>query len=184
MSFRKLLIGGAGIAIVFGFTITLGWAVIETGISMTSEHEFCSSCHSHKPIGTSYRASEHGGNNPAGWRATCSDCHINHDNALTYLWVKAVHGVVDPTMELLKDSYDIDWHGNRERRREYVYDSGCLKCHKYLDEASQGSAQAFRPHRTYFSGEESDLQCVDCHQHVGHDNLGLHLQEHGWEKKQ
>jgi cytochrome c-type protein NapC len=102
-----------------GIGVAASWALMDTMIHATGDDAFCSSCHSHVPIGASYRESPHGGNNATGWRASCSQCHIPHDNSLHYLWVKGVHGVVDPTMELLKDSYDIDWHGNRERREEY-----------------------------------------------------------------
>ena len=161
-----------------GVLVAASWAAMDTMIHATGDHEFCSSCHSHAPIGSSYRADLHGGNNPSGWRASCSDCHIPQDNALHYLWVKGIHGVVDPTMELLKDPYDIDWHGNRERRAEYVYDSGCLGCHLRLEETSQANPKAFLPHRRYFSSE--DLTCVECHKQTGHASLGQHLEAMGW----
>ena len=173
----------AVIAAVIGLFAIFSWAAIDTGIHLTGDYEFCTSCHSHKPIGTSYRESIHGGNNSAGWRASCSDCHISHSNSFSYLWVKGVHGVVDPTMELIKEPLDIDWHGNREHRESYVYDSGCMNCHKFLKQASEANAKAFRPHRKYFNEEEAGLTCVGCHENVGHKNLGLHLVEHGWEKK-
>jgi len=168
---------------VIGLFVGLSWAAVDTMIHATGDHEFCASCHSHKPIGTSYREDLHGGNNSVGWRASCSDCHIPHDNAIHYLWVKGIHGVVDPTMEVIKDPLDIDWHGNREHRERYVYDSGCLKCHKYLEQSSEANAKSFRPHRKYFIGSEPGLSCVGCHKHVGHSNLGIHLEQHGWEKK-
>lgn len=164
-----------------GLGVAGSWAVMDTMIHATGDHAFCSSCHSHEPIGASYRESLHGGNNDAGWRASCSQCHIPHDNALHYLWVKGVHGVVDPTMELLKDSYAIDWHGNRQRREEYVYDSGCLSCHLYLKDTSQGNPKAFRPHRKYFA-DPKELSCVSCHEHVGHARLGYHLEAMGWQR--
>ena len=169
-----LLAAGAGVA--------ASWALVDTVIHATGDHAFCTGCHSHQPIGSSYRESLHGGNNPVGWRASCSDCHIPHDNALHYLWVKGIHGVVDPTMEILKDPYDIDWHGNRARRQEYVYDSGCLSCHLYLEQTSQANPKAFLPHRRYFSSQ--DLTCVECHQHVGHSRLGQHLEAMGWRKNE
>ncbi len=166
----------------FAIAVAASWAVVDTVIHATGDHEFCTACHSHAPIGSSYREDLHGGNNPSGWRASCSDCHIPRDNALHYLWVKGIHGVVDPTMEILKDSHAIDWHGNRERRAEYVYDSGCLGCHRYLEEKSEANSKAFLPHRRYFSSE--DLTCVECHPQVGHARLGHHLEAMGWRQKE
>lgn len=184
---RKSLLKFSAVCVVLGAFATLSWAVFDTTIHATGDYEFCTSCHSHAPIGSSFREDIHGGNNPAGWRATCSQCHIPHDNAFHYLWVKGIHGVVDPTMEILKEPHEIDWHSNRERREHYVYDSGCLQCHKYLRQASDANRKSFRPHRKYFTAIESrqtdaDLTCVGCHKHVGHANLGTHLQAMGWEK--
>lgn len=164
-----------------GFAMAASWAIVDTAIHATGEHEFCSSCHSHQPIGSSYVEDIHGGNNSSGWRASCSDCHIPQDNVVHYLWVKGIHGVVDPAMELLKDPYDIDWHGNRQRRGDYVYDSGCLKCHVNLQRQTESNSKAFLPHRRYFRNSE-DLQCVECHKHVGHSNLGSHLEAMGWQQ--
>ena len=65
---------------VLGIGAAVSWMVMDTMIHATGDHEFCSSCHSHAPIGASYREDVHGGNNPAGWRATCSQCHIPQDN--------------------------------------------------------------------------------------------------------
>lgn len=177
----RILLRCCALVAVLGLGVMASWAMVDTVIHATGDHEFCSSCHSHEPIGASYRESLHGGNNPDGWRASCSHCHIPQGNALHYLWVKGVHGVVDPTMEIIKDSYDIDWHGNRERRAEYVYDSSCMSCHLYLQEKSEGNPAAFRPHRRYFQAPESS-SCVDCHEHVGHARLGYHLENMGWKK--
>jgi cytochrome c-type protein NapC len=173
----------AAFAALAGIAVAASWAVVDTGIHMTADDEFCSSCHSHAPIGSSYREDLHGGNNPTGWRATCSQCHIPHDNSLHYLWVKGIHGVVDPTMELLKDPLDIDWHAHRELRERYVYDSACLSCHKTLATTSLNNHKAFLPHRDYFA-DPSARKCVSCHKHVGHKDLGNHLKAMGWEIKQ
>jgi cytochrome c-type protein NapC len=166
-----------------GIGSAIAWAVVDTMIHATGDHEFCSSCHSIAPMGAAYREDVHGGNNPAGWRATCSQCHISHKSSLHYLLVKGKHGLVDPLMEVIKDPYDIDWHGNRERRSEYVYDSGCLSCHQYLEQQTEGNRMAIRSHRRYFEDPDK-RQCVDCHENVGHHRLGYHLEQMGWEKPQ
>ena len=170
-----LLLGGLGLG------VALSWAAMDTMIHATGDDKFCGSCHSMAPISASYREDLHGGNNAAGWRAACSQCHIPQDNALHYLVVKGFHGVVDPTMELLKDTHDIDWHGNRERREDYVYDSGCLSCHLYLQEQTTDNRRAQRSHKRYFS-DPDDYSCVECHENVGHARLEYHLEDMGWEK--
>ncbi|QFU76811.1 cytochrome C [Halioglobus maricola] len=177
VKFLKIALVLAGL----GLGVAASWAVMDTMIHATGDDAFCGSCHSLEPMSAAYREDLHGGNNEAGWRATCSQCHIPQGNALKYLWVKGMHGIVDPTMELLKDPYDIDWHGNRERRTEFVYDSGCLSCHLYLQEATEGNRRAFRSHRRYFN-DPDDYSCVECHENVGHNRLGYHLEEMGWPK--
>lgn len=164
-----------------GVGMVASWAVLDTAFHATADYEFCTSCHAYGPIAAAYREDTHGGNNPVGFRAACNDCHLPHDNALHYFLVKAKHGVVDPTMELLKEPHEVDWHGIRERREEFVYDSGCLECHKYLQEATEGSRMAFRAHRRYFD-KPGTRTCVSCHENVGHHRLGYHLEEMGWKK--
>jgi cytochrome c-type protein NapC len=167
-----------------GLFAVISWAVIDTGLHATGDFEFCTSCHdTMAPLASSYKQALHGGNNAQGWRAQCVDCHLPHDNAFHHLAIKMKHGLVDPYMELTKDTYDIDWHGNRERRESYVYDSGCLSCHKYLDTQSQANSKAFRPHREYFRGDSGKV-CVSCHEHVGHLELGKHLESKGWRVSQ
>ncbi len=169
------------VAIVLGIGVATSWAAMDTMIHHTSDDAFCTNCHSHQPIGTSYRESLHGGNNAQGWRATCAQCHIPHDNSLHYLWVKTVHGIRDPLVELVTDPYDIDWHAHREKREHYVYDSACMGCHKNLEGRSLANSKAFLPHRDYFA-QPDEHKCVSCHKHVGHNALGNHLEAMGWRK--
>lgn len=164
---------------VLGVGVIASWAALDTAFHMTGDYEFCTSCHGYEPIARAYREDVHGGNNPSGVRAACNDCHLPRDNSLHYFWVKARHGIVDPTMALLKAPHDIDWHGIRERREEFVYDSSCLNCHKYLQQVTEGNRKAFRAHRRYFE-DPDDYSCVECHEHVGHNRLGFHLEKSGW----
>ena len=179
--FNKRLILVPSLLAAFGFAAIISWAALDTAFHATGDYEFCTSCHAYEPIARAYREDTHGGNNPVGVRAACNDCHLPHDNALHYFWVKAKHGVVDPAMELIKEPHEIDWHAIRGRREEFVFDSGCLNCHKYLREATESNRMAFRAHRKYFSGE-TDRHCVSCHEHVGHNRLGYHLENSGWSK--
>ena len=179
----KLVVKIILIALCLVLFVCLGWAAMDTTIHKTSDYEFCLSCHSHKPIGTSYFESLHGGNNNAGWRATCSSCHIDQTNSFTYLWVKGTHGLIDPPAEYLHATKEreIDWHEHRKKRESYVFDSGCVSCHKLLEERSESNQKAFIPHRNYFNNNTIGKTCVSCHTSVGHAALGNHLREQGWE---
>ncbi len=177
---KRLLTVCAGLAAAGIFAVA-SWAVLDTAFHATGDYEFCTSCHGYEPIAAAYRENPHGGNNEFGFRAACNDCHLPHDNALHYFVVKARHGIVDPTMSLLKEPHEIDWHAIRERREEFVYDSGCLECHQYLLEATEGNKRAFRSHKRYF-GDPDDYSCVECHDDAGHSRLDFHLEQHGWPK--
>ena len=100
---------------VVGIGAILSWAALDTAFHATGDYEFCTSCHGYEPIARAYREDTHGGNNAFGVRAACNDCHLPHDNSLHYFWVKAKHGIVDPTMALIKEPHEIDWHGNVAR---------------------------------------------------------------------
>ena len=55
---------------------------VETGIEVTSRATFCGSCHSMEPMVNSYRDNSHGGDNPRGITAACTDCHVSHENLM------------------------------------------------------------------------------------------------------
>ncbi len=163
-----LLVGGAG-----GAMLIIGTVI---AVEKTSGVEFCSSCHSMTPMVKSYKISVHGGNNTQGLTAKCSDCHLPHDNIFNYMRQKIASGNHDLVMELFADISKIDWNEKRKHREKYVYDSGCMKCHKNLEGNHGGNHKAFIAHKDYFMGT-SGKKCVSCHEHVGHKNLGLYLKK-------
>lgn len=160
--------------VILGVVMAGSWALMETAIGRTSDFEFCTSCHSMVPMGKSYEQDVHGGNNVDGTRAECTQCHLPHESQIDYLLAKARTGTHDIWAELTKDTDTIDWRSMRERREEYVHDSGCLHCHSQLQRATEGNNKAFVAHRPYFLGE-TDKHCVSCHEHVGHHQLGEYL---------
>ncbi|HFC10528.1 MAG TPA: cytochrome C [Chloroflexi bacterium] len=148
----------------------VAWMVVDTGIEATAHAAFCGTCHVMQPMVAAYHDSVHGGNNPYGVAAQCSDCHVNHSNAFAYLVSKSESGIHDTWIALVMDEFTLDWQANRERRAEYVYDSGCLQCHTNL----QSIAAGHDAHAKYFDGL-IDAKCVDCHPGVGHENLNKYL---------
>jgi cytochrome c-type protein NapC len=126
------------------------------------------------PAAAAYRADLHGGASSHGVIAVCTSCHLPHDGPARYLIAKARTGLHDVWVELTTDSREIDWLGMRERREHFVYDSGCLTCHKALETATRSNSRAFVAHKPYFLGQ-IEKQCVSCHPAVGHANLEVYL---------
>ncbi|MGI9203750.1 MAG: NapC/NirT family cytochrome c, partial [Woeseiaceae bacterium] len=87
---RKWLLGiplGGIIAFALG-AIALG--MTNYVLHETSTTEFCYVCHSHENfIKPEYEASSHF-SNISGVRASCSDCHLPHDNWFELVWTKMV----------------------------------------------------------------------------------------------
>jgi cytochrome c-type protein NapC len=150
----------------------VSWMAIETGIEISSHADFCGVCHAMEPMVDSYHDSIHGGNNPRGIMAACTDCHVSHENVFTHFAGKAQSGTHDAWVTLTRDESTLDWQAKRAEHNDYVYDSGCLTCHRNLEAAT--ADKSF--HDNYFNGN-LDAQCVDCHAEVGHDNLNKYLLE-------
>lgn len=164
-----LFIGG----FVFPFA---SWLVADEFISATSDYDFCVGCHSMKPMNASYLQDIHGGNSSHGVQVGCTDCHLDHSSSAAYFIDKARTGIHDVYVEYVRGADDIDWVEKLNHRTRFVHDSGCLECHANLERATMANNKAFVAHRPYFLGETSK-QCVECHEHVGHNNIVSYLKE-------
>lgn len=170
MKHRKKAFKFVGIVVGLFVIAVASWMVLETGVEITSHADFCGVCHAMTPMVASYKASMHGGNNPRGIMAPCTDCHVSHENVFTHFLGKAKSGTHDVWVTLTRDEIARDWQALRNRREEYVYDTGCLTCHRNLKAATSGKEM----HTNYFGGV-TDTQCVTCHEEVGHSNLNKYL---------
>ncbi len=168
---KKILYWGYGL-LGFFLLVTVSWMVVETSIEVSSHADFCIVCHAMEPMVMSYRDSVHGGNNPRGVMAACTDCHTSHTNVISQLYTKARSGTHDVWVTLTRDEATLDWQAKREEHNAYVYDSGCLSCHRNLETVTAGKGE----HAKYFAGLV-DSQCVDCHEGVGHENLNMYILE-------
>lgn len=164
----------------FGLLLACVLGLVSLGISLigaevvkaTGDEQFCGACHEMKPMVEAYRHDIHGGSNRVGFKAECADCHLPHDNAFNYLLKKATSGLNDVYKVTLTDTSKIDWLGKRERREEFVYDSGCLSCHQGLLEktvASNPKSLEMHGHYQKRQQEGEALQCVSCHLTIGHN---------------
>ena len=169
VSGKKILYVVGGL-VAASLLAAVAWMAVDTGIEATSQPAFCGVCHVMQPMVAAYHDSVHGGNNPYGVAAKCTDCHTDHRNAFTLLMSKTQSVLHDTWIALTMDEFALDWQANRERRDEYVYDAGCLQCHSNLQSIAAGHGA----HAKYFSGI-IDAKCVDCHQGVGHEGLNKYL---------
>jgi cytochrome c-type protein NapC len=147
-----------------------GWILTEGVVQATSGRDFCTTCHSMEPFAQTYDQDVHGGHNSGGVAASCVDCHLPHESPGGTLVAKVRTGIHDGLAELVSVFKEPDWIGNLDRRAEYVYDSGCLKCHSRLENAPEDNPTAAMAHQGYFQGG-LNLMCVSCHPHVGHKDL-------------
>ncbi len=153
--------------------LTLGVAQF---IYVTGNDKFCSSCHVMEPMWAAYKQDTHGGANKAGFKAECAACHLPHDNILKYTFQKAVTGTYELAVNTFGNPEKIDWQERRKERAQFVFDSGCLHCHGELEKVASTNQKAFLAHRDYFA-KNINKKCVECHENVGHKDLGLHLRK-------
>lgn len=139
----------------------------------TASYKTCSMCHTMEPMIQSYKADIHGGKNPRGLQADCVTCHLPGDSLGSYLLGKIKISAHDAWAELTYDKSKIDWHAKRKEAKHFVYDTGCLSCHKNLQN-STSAGKAFLAHKDYFD-KKTTKTCVECHEQVGHDSLGIYL---------
>lgn len=170
---KKGLLAAVLVLVVVPLGMTTSWMITEAALETTSGPDFCATCHTMEPFARTFRQDVHGGRNPRGLAAQCTDCHLRHDNVASYLWTKARFGLHDVWAQLTYDLNAIDWQSGLAHRERYVFDSGCLTCHRELENA-RGNSPAFVAHRPYFLGE-IDKQCVTCHAQVGHSGLAAAL---------
>jgi len=172
VSVKKLILFVLCIGALIGFLSSYTTAVI---VEKTAGKEFCAQCHTMEPMAQAYSMDVHGGNNKQGIVVKCVECHLPHNTLIGYLFEKSKTGIHDVWAELTYDKSKINWEEKRKHRSTFTYDSGCLKCHENLQDATMGSPKAFIAHKDYFLNKTK--KCVECHKNVGHQNLGHYLKK-------
>lgn len=150
--------------IIIGLVVSLFAAEV---IERTSGKAFCSSCHSMQAVSQAYSEGPHGGKNRLGFAARCVDCHLPQDSVFHYLRAKAYFGAKDVLGEIFW-AKSFDWIANLEKRGEFTFTSGCLKCHD-LKTMQYNIPKAFPAHKEFLSGKVGS--CIQCHENVGHKNI-------------
>jgi len=164
---RKFILVIILLAVIAPVIAMASWMGVQYAFERTSDAPFCTDCHAMKPMGETFKLSVHGGNNRVGFTAECNDCHLPHNNVFNYFLTKARMGSNDLLTQLTGEPEKIDWIAKLEHRDQYVYDSGCLKCHKNLKDSVPWV------HESYFAGGMDS--CLACHEDIAHPGLAERL---------
>ena len=155
------------LVLLIGFVI--GIAVMLSGnkvMEETSTDEFCEKCHVHPHATDSWKLSTHH-DNESGINVHCVECHLP-PKGHGYLVEKAKLGMKDLYGYLFKDTADFNWDSKStvEKAQHFVYKSSCVNCHANLFPLTL-SKEGQDAH-LYYSQNENDLHCINCHLQVGH----------------
>ncbi|UJF17282.1 NapC/NirT family cytochrome c [Vibrio sp. SS-MA-C1-2] len=152
-------------------------------IHKLSSNEFCSSCHTMEPMAETFKLSVHGGNNAQGFVAECVDCHLPKSNIIEELYVKGTSGTRHLWGEYVLGMKQLDYEELHPKRTEYVYDSGCVNCHKDLErralKATADGKVSDWTHNLAFKNKAEDPQwkCSSCHYDIAHPHLEKNMRE-------
>lgn len=151
--------------------IGFGLGVIATiyshkAIEATSTNKFCEICHVHPHVFDSWKLSTHY-DTKSGIQVGCVECHLPPKGE-GYLKEKIRLGIKDVYGYLFKDSADYNWEAKRtiEKAQHFTFQASCVKCHPNLFPRNL-SKEGMEAH-LYYSMNEKDLLCLNCHIDVGH----------------
>jgi len=167
---RKKLLLVIFIGFVLGILVTL---FSNKAIEATSTNESCEMCHVHPHSTDSWRLSDHY-DTESGVKTDCVECHLP-PKGQGYLPAKIKAGAHSIYHYVFKDSADYNWEfkSTLEGAQHHVFKESCIHCHENLFPLTL-SKEGQDAH-LYYSQNEDDLRCINCHLHVGHyDPNALH----------
>ena len=83
---------------------------------------------------------------------------------------RSYNGIKEFSITAIGADEKIDWYEKLNHKKDYVYDSGCLKCHQDITKINSKNEMQNTMHKRYLD-YANELKCVSCHTHVGHDGL-------------
>jgi len=154
---------------VFLIGLILGVAVMissHQAVEATSTDEFCNKCHVHPHVFDSWKLSTHT-QNKGGVLVHCVECHLP-PKGHGYLVEKTKLGLRDLYGYLFKDTADFNWEAKStlENARHFVFNKSCIECHANLFPITL--SKKGQDAHLYYTQNEKDLQCINCHLQVGH----------------
>jgi nitrate/TMAO reductase-like tetraheme cytochrome c subunit len=170
---RKVLLGTTvGASLFFMIVGVIFWGGFNTAMEATNTLEFCISCHEmEENVYREYTETIHY-NNPAGVRATCSDCHVPRP------WVHKVVRKIQATNELFHkalgsidtpekfDAKRLTLARNVWRTMKATDSRECRNCHDFT--TMDPEKQQPRARKQHMNAMEAGNTCIDCHKGIAH----------------
>lgn len=172
-----------GLFILIGMLIALG--IAETFHKIGND-KFCGGCHVMTPMVETWKKSVHGGNNDKGVAAECASCHTDYSSSTAYTYTKVKAGIRDVFNYKFHTPTEDYFLNENNDNRSYVYDSGCLKCHKKIAESPEVKQSTRNIHAGYFENKESNdrMRCGSCHKaEIAHPGLEELLKTKGFSEE-
>lgn len=169
---RKRLLLVIFIGFILGIAITL---LSYKTIKYTSTNESCAICHVHPHVFDSWKLSVHH-DTRVGIRINCVDCHLPPEGQ-GYLPEKIKASARDLYGYLFKDSADYNWElkSTLDYAKHHVFKESCVHCHQNLFPLTL--TKKGQDAHLYYTQNEEELRCINCHLHVGHyDPNALHAE--------
>jgi cytochrome c nitrite reductase small subunit len=147
----------------FPFLIALLTAVVALGLFVYvtdapayagDAPETCNNCH---VMDAQYENWAHG---PHQDWAKCTDCHLPHENPISYYLEKGRQGMKD-TYAFTTGNIPVAIRASQETKA--IVQANCIECHEAAVEEIMAGSQPF------------DRYCWDCHRGVAHGSRGISI---------
>ena len=161
------------VGVILGVVVAVIFSIITASkIIATGKADFCRSCHEMEIFYETWEQGLHGPGQKGIIKAQCADCHLPHDNILSYLGSKFKFGLNDFWGHIRGKGKPEHWLAHWKHKLPYrhqAYESGCRECHEKII-APGIPLKAIKAHKEYELGLTRE-NCITCHQTVGHGDI-------------
>lgn len=147
-----IILSGALLGLLLvSFYLSKAWSYL------SDDPKTCMNCHIMAPQFATWSHSAH------REVATCTDCHVPHDNFIHKYWFKANDGLRHASIFTMRAEPQVIFI--REAGAEVVQQN-CIRCHSHLITDSQMLARSDEVH-TF----RTERKCVECHRETPHGRV-------------
>lgn len=124
----------------------------------SNDPEACNNCHIMNEVFNDYLSAPHSQKTAGQPRATCNDCHLPHD--FVSKWIAKAQSGVGHAYAFTFKLDDLPTNLSANKSSKQMVQDNCVRCHI---EYAQNAVNA-----TTIPGHNDALNCVSCHESVGH----------------